>query len=220
VALTDGRLVAFGSGSTAVRERLVVWKGNDSAAVLVDADALYAELRVGVTDGERLNLEGAVVAGRRLLLFHRGNDAPRGSTAPVNAVAELALEQFVRWLDGGAAPPRAVTTTRVDLGAVDGVPFGFTDAVAVDAERIVVLACAEDSACAVSDGPVLGARIGVLDERGLRMVDVYERDGQPTRLKLEGIERRPGSDVEFDVVADVDRPDAAARLGRLVWEWR
>jgi hypothetical protein len=220
VALTDGRLVAFGSGSMAVRERLVVWNGDESPAAIVDAAALYAELRGGVTDGERLNLEGAVVAGQRLLIFHRGNDAPRGSAAPVNAVAELALDDFMRWLDHAGAPPRVVATTRVDLGAIDGVPFGFTDAVAVDAERIVVLACAEDSACAVSDGPVLGARIGVLDERGLRMVDVYERDGQPTRLKLEGIERRPGSDVEFDVVADVDRPDAAARLGRLVWEWR
>jgi len=221
VVLTDGRVVAFGSASTPVRERLVVWTEAAAAPVVVAADALYAEVRGAVVDGEmRLNVEGAVVAGRRLLLFHRGNDAPRGSSAHVNAVVELALDEFASWLDGTAAPPRVASVTRVDLGAVDGVPFGFTDAVAVDAERVVVVACAEDSACAISDGPVLGARVGVLDARGLRMVDIYERDGAPTRLKVEGIERRPGSDSVFDVVVDMDQPGDAARLGRLVWEWR
>jgi hypothetical protein len=221
VVLADERMVAFGSGSMPVRERLVVWNGAAAAPTIVAAEALYAELRGAVTDGDvRLNLEGAVVAGDRLLLFHRGNDAPRASTAHVNAIAELEIEDFVAWLEHAAAPPRVAKVTRVDLGAIGGVPFGFTDAVAVEPDRIVVLACAEDSACAISDGPVLGARVGVLDERGLRMVDVYERDGGPTRLKLEGIERRAGSDSEFDVVADTDRPDAAARLGRLEWEWR
>jgi hypothetical protein len=221
VALADGRLIAFGSGSMPVRERLVVWHEAAAAPAIVAADALYAELRGAVADGDtRLNLEGAVVAGERLVLFHRGNDAPRSSATHVNAIAELSLEDFVDWLDRGAAPPRVVKVTRVDLGAVRGVPFGFTDAVAVEADLIVVLACAEDSACAISDGPVLGARVGVLDERGLRMADIYERDGAPTRLKLEGIERRAGSDSEFDVVADTDRPDAPAQLGRLGWEWR
>jgi hypothetical protein len=35
---------------------------------------------------------------------------------------------------------------------------------------------------------------------------------------LEGIERRPGADREFDVVA-VDNPDVPAQPGRLVWDW-
>ena len=74
-----------------------------------------------------------------------------------------------------------------------GVPFGFTDAVAIDAERVVVLACAEDSACAISDGAVLGCRVGLLDAAGLRMVDVCDATGERTLLKLEGIERRVGS---------------------------
>ena len=52
------------------------------------------------------------------------------------------------------------------------------------------------------------------------MVDVYEATGERTLLKLEGIERRPGSSTEFDVAVDVDRPAAPAQLGRLVWEWR
>ena len=112
-----------------------------------------------------------------------------------------------------ASRPSISATTR-------GVPFGFTDAVALDDERVVVLACAEDSACAISDGAVLGCRVGLLDATALRMVDVYDATGERTLLKLEGIERRPGSSTEFDVVVDVDRPSAPALLGRLVWEWQ
>ena len=101
-----------------------------------------------------------------------------------------------------------------------GVPFGFTDAAALDDERVVILACAEDSACAISDGAVLGCRVGLLDDDGLRTVDVYDAAGERTLLKLEGIERRAWSSSEFDVVVDVDRPTEPAQLGRLTWERR
>jgi hypothetical protein len=220
VVLADGRFVAFGSGSLPAREVLVVFSP-DAPAVTVDAAELYTEVRGAVTRNEtRLNIEGAVVSGAALLLFHRGNDAPRGSRAPVNAVIEIVLEEFARWLGGVGSTPRVARVTAVDLGDVDGVPFGFTDAVAIDAAHVVVLACAEDSACAISDGAVLGSRVGVLHERDLRLADIFERNGQRTRLKLEGIECRPGSDSEFDVVVDVDQPAVAAQLGRLVWNWR
>jgi hypothetical protein len=67
---------------------------------------------------------------------------------------------------------------------------------------------------------VLGCRVGMLDEEGLRTVDVYESTGGRTLLKLEGIERRADSRTEFDVAIDVDRPAAPAQLGRLTWEWQ
>jgi hypothetical protein len=220
VAMADGRLVAFGSGSTPVRERLVVWSSSGTPAT-VDAAALYAEVRDAVTRNElRLNIEGVVICGSRLLLFHRGNDTKRGASTPTNTIAELEVAPFACWLDGTAPSPRVVSVTDVDLGAVGAVPFGFTDAVAIDAERVVVLACAEDSDSALTDGAVLGARVGLLDEHGVRLVDIHEAGGVRTHLKLEGIERRPGMECEFDVVVDVDRASVPAQLGRLVWDWR
>ncbi|RPI58687.1 MAG: hypothetical protein EHM50_10285 [Lysobacterales bacterium] len=217
VTLPDGRLVAFGSGSTPMREQLVVWSGQEPPSV-IEARALYSELRAAMTESDtRLNIEGAVVSGARLRLFHRGNDV-RGTGS--NAIADVARDEFVAWLAGSAASPCVTSVTTVDLGDLHGVPFGFTDAVALDDEHVVVLACAEDSACAISDGAVLGCRVGVHFGNGLRMVDICDASGERTLLKLEGIERRVGSSTEFDVVVDVDRPTAPAQLGRLTWEWR
>jgi len=53
-----------------------------------------------------------------------------------------------------------------------------------------VVACAEDSDSALTDGAVLGARVGLLDEHGARLV------------------------------VDVDRSAVPAQIGRLVWDWR
>jgi hypothetical protein len=157
-----------------------------------------------------------VVRGARLELFHRGNDL-RGSS--INAIVELRCDETERWLAGGETP-RVAGVTTVELGDERGVPFGFTDAVAVDEDRVVVLACAEDSACAITDGAVLGSRVGMLADDVLTTVDVRDTRGSRSLLKLEGIERRQGSMIEFDVAVDVDRAAVPAMLGRLVWDWR
>ena len=220
VTLPDGRLVAFGSGALPARERLVVWDGR-AAPVVVAAPSFYGEVRAAVTRaGVRLNVEGAVVRGGKLELYHRGNDARAAGPDSLSAIVEIDCGAFSAWLSGNGRSPQVAGVTTVELGAERGVPFGFTDAVALEDGRVMVLACAEDAADAIADGDVLGCRVGVLDEDGLRMADVRDADGARTRLKLEGIERRPGSSTEFDVAVDVDRPSAPALLGRLVWEWQ
>ena len=58
----------------------------------------------------------------------------------------------------------------------------------------------------------LGARMG---SNTYSVGAILDPDGRPCLLKLEGIESRPGSALSFDVVADMDRPDEPALLGRL-----
>jgi hypothetical protein len=48
------------------------------------------------------------------------------------------------------------------------------------------------------------------------MADIRRPDGSLAILKLEGLDARPGTPGTFDVVADRDRPDEPALLGRLV----
>jgi hypothetical protein len=79
------------------------------------------------------------------------------------------------------------------------------------------IACAEDTADAIDDGPVLGCCFGWIDPENCSAVTaiLLDADGRPTTLKLEGIEARPGSAVLFDVVADTDRGDEPAQIAEL-----
>jgi len=214
-ALPDGRLVAFGSGSSPMREKLAVL-GASAEPRVHDARALYGVLRAHAGfAGSELNVEGAVVLDGTLVLFQRGNGAARGGLEPVNAVGTLDLAAFLRFLDEGGPTPELLSVARVELGEIAGAKLGFTDATLTGDGRIAVLACAEASPDAVRDGPVLGCRVGLLDHEPLRMTDVLDAHGRRSTLKLEGIEHRPDSPLTFDVVADTDRPEEPALLGRL-----
>jgi len=216
VTFAAGRFVAFGSGSSERRETLIIWRDAAAQPTRWHAPDFYAELRSALgCDTADLNIEGAVVDGMRLLLFQRGNGIQPLRALARNAVLELAVADVEDWVDGRAAVPRVRVVTPVDLGAIDGVSFGFTDAVSAGDGRIVVLLCAEDSVGTTVDGPVLGCRVGMLDANGLRVCDVVDPAGKRTRLKLEGIEPFSTNDREYAVVVDVDRPGAAAQLGRL-----
>lgn len=214
--LPDGRLVAFGSGSTAARETIVVLDPSDEVR-LVDGSELYEVLRsTPQLSGSELNLEGALVIGDALRLVQRGNGAAVGGVAPVDATADLALEAFCRWLDGQAPLPQIREIVQYDLGAVRNARFGFTDAAALPDGRMAFLACAEASPDTYRDGDVLGCCFGIVDGTHVRTTDVRDSDARRTTLKLEGIELREiGEALVFDVVADVDRPEEPARVGRL-----
>jgi hypothetical protein len=161
-----------------------------------------------------------VVVSGRLRLFQRGNGAVVDGRAATNAVGDLELDDFLRWLDRGGAPPRLSSVTRVDLGHVRGVPFGFTDATTLPDGRVVFLAGAEDSPDTYRDGDVLGARVGLLDTGRVVLTEILDATGKPTTLKLEGVDfvgftSRGG--VELMVVADMDDPDAPALIASLHW---
>jgi hypothetical protein len=217
VVLPDGRLVAFGSGSSPQREKIVTLAaGTGAMAQQLSGSDLYAGLGVHATArGARLNIEGAVVQGDRLRLLQRGN-GKRG-LEPWNAILDIPLGAFLGWLDGRQPVPPVRRILEVDLGDTAGVPFGFTDAAVTADGRIALLACAEDTEDARTDGPVLGCRFGWLaaEDRDVVMTDVVDADGRPTRLKLEGIESRVDPGSVFDVVADMDRGDEPAQIAEL-----
>jgi hypothetical protein len=172
----DGELLAFGSGSLAVvRERIVRIRG--ARVELVEASALYERMWLAV--GYALNLEGAAIVGDELWLFHRGNVGP---SDPGPAVVRIALAAMREFLAGGRAPALAVD--RYDLGSIDGVRLGFTDATTARDGRVFVLLAAEASRDAIEDGGVLAARVGVIDGGTIRCAPLVIDGRSP---KAEGI---------------------------------
>ena len=218
VVLPDGRLVAFGSGSSPQREKIVtIAAGKGAMAQQLSGSDLYAGLRTyAAAQGTCLNIEGAVVHGDWLRLLQRGIGARGGKSW--NAILDLSLNRFVGWLDGRHPWPPVRRILEVTLGDVSGVAFGFTDAAVTVDGRVAFLACAEDTNDVLSDGPVLGCRFGWLDadDQAVVMTTIADADGQPTHLKLEGIEARLDGGSVFDVVADMDRGDEPAQLAELV----
>lgn len=232
-------LFAFGSGSTPMRER-VVHVGY--ATRVLDAAPLYRHLRDEI--GGAINIEGVALVctdsdvdepqdaghsgalqlwpgvddpvdgARELWLFHRGNTGPddRGPT-----IVRFARVPLVRWLLGNGPMPQPLGSTRVDLGSVDGVRLGFTDAVAIG-DRVFYIAAAEDSPNAVDDGRVLGSQIGVIRGDVVRATPLTA-GGAP--LKAEGLAFQPGETRRAFVAIDPDDIATPAQLYEveLVGDW-
>jgi hypothetical protein len=201
-----GALLALGSGSGSRRRRGALLaldaRGRArGAATTIDAAPLYAQLERVFDD---LNLEGGWLDGDSLCLLQRGN---RGDSP--NAVIELDYAAIAADLARQCLPDlRPQRVTEVDLGAIDGIPLGFTDACSPAAGMWLYSAVAEDTNNARADGACVGAVIGLATRAdGI----VWQRRIAPL-FKIEGID---GVVLEISCVTDADDPSAPAQLLRL-----
>jgi len=216
----EERLVAFGSGSTPVRERVLVMDAARRPR-LVPASPLYAALRTATEfSGSELNVEGAAQLGAAVVLFQRGNGAPRGPLSPIDATGELDARALAAWLDapGASGPPPLRGVATYDLGAIAGARLSFTDACSLHppAQALAYLAAAEASPDATRDGPVSGVALGLVSPgRWARYAVVLDEHGVPLADKLEGLAQDPASPERFFAVSDRDEPHAPAELFEL-----
>ncbi len=212
-------LMAFGSGSTRARDRLVLWnpaaKGAGAEPRFVDASRFYDALRARHEfSGSELNIEGAAIIGTQLLLVQRGNGAVVGERRAVNATCEVDLAAWLVFVDAPAtAPVPAIERIETfDLGAAEGCPLSLTDVLAVG-PRVYYVAVAEESPDATRDGPVHGVVVGILRGPGAgRYAWVTEADGTPFVGKIEGLAANPAHPSSFYAVTDGDDPHRPAEL--------
>lgn len=198
----DGALTLLGSGSTPARYRAAHLDVAGGPARLVDCTALFEALAARL--GTMPNIEGAVLLGETLHLFHRG------AGGEPSAIAEVAAAAI------GARAVEVLAFTLCDLGTAAGVPLTFTDATGCG-EAIVYLAVAEDTPNAVDDGPIAGASVGIIAYGRARFALLEDPDGAPTRRKVEGIAVDPETRVTF-LITDPDDPGRPAELCRVELE--
>jgi hypothetical protein len=210
-------LLAFGSGSSPRRECIAVladMEGEHPDVSLVHVPQLYRTLRrAKAFAGSELNIEGAVQVGDQLRLFGRGNGAVHDGVKPVNASCDLHWPKLLEHLldPEGTEPPQPSNIVQYELGALDGVPLGFTDATAWKG-ALCYSAAAEDSPDAVRDGRVPGSAIGIIDSSGSRWAPITEASGALFEAKIEGLVPVLDGKATFYVVVDSDNPDAQSEL--------
>lgn len=207
-AWPHGALLALGSGSRPNRLRGAVIKLGPAGepqppAQLLDLASLYAPL---VERFDDLNIEGAFIVQRELVLLQRGHQG--GSP---NASLHYPLSTFLRWLHGLGPAPAPQRIRRHRLGTMQGVALTFTDGAALADGRWVFTAVAEATDDPVADGACVGSAVGVVTVQG----EVQSLFALPGREKIEGIAARiSGRTVDLCLVTDADDPRIASRLLR------
>lgn len=196
-----GALIALASGSRANRQTGVLLGLDDAGAVSgaprqIDLTALYAPL---LRRFPALNLEGAVVSDQQLVLLQRASGGH-----PENALVRIPLAAVLQGLSEPGElhlPELPIDILTMELGHIDGVVLGFTDAAALPDGRLVFSAVAEHVDDTYHDGSCVGAVIGILAADG-QMQQLARV--QPVR-KIEGVTARvEGNVVQLLLVSDAD----------------
>ncbi|MCM5680046.1 hypothetical protein M8A51_10925 [Schlegelella sp. S2-27] len=202
-AQQNGLLAAFGSASTPRRQRAFVFPVDRHGELVglprtVSLEQLHAALHGRL--GEP-NFEAAFFDGTHLHLFQR---AHRGH--PYNAHIRYQGAPAARWLAGTGTVPPPLDIATVDLGSIDGVPLGITDAAAWPAGGWVFSAVAEDTSNPYDDGACVGSVIGWCDARN-RVVRCERLKDAP---KVEGVVL--ADDDRLWLVTDADDPARPSEL--------
>ncbi|PVG83362.1 hypothetical protein DDE18_08700 [Nocardioides gansuensis] len=213
-ALAADQVLLLGSGSTPSRMRAVLARadGDTVHAQVRDLTSLYAATAgaLGVAD-DQLNLEGACILGDTLRWWHRGLPSAGLPTASI----DIPLAPL---LAGDLATPGRVRLH--DLGSVEGVGLGVTDAVSLAPDSVLVSAAAEDTPNTYDDGPVVASVLALLTEGSAPLVGRLP-DVRGAVAKVEGlalVDASPGSATLLATV-DADDPGAPSLALRLFASW-
>jgi hypothetical protein len=205
-------LAAFGSGSLAARETIVLIsfaRATSPRIVVHAASAFYARLRAATGfAGSDMNVEGALYVDGALKLFGRGNGAIIGELRPINASCDVMWTDLVAHLEHPSAvsPPTPRDIIEYDLGALGTVALGFTDVTRGRSNAVLYAATAESSPDATRDGEVSGSVIGTIaaGASAARWTTLRDETGDRFVGKIEGLALDTSTDDRIFAVVDPD----------------
>ncbi len=196
-----GALLALGSGSRPNRQTGVVASFDVNGELnvpprLMSLAELYEPLRREFGD---LNIEGGFQIGNEFCLLQRAN-----RKQPRNVCSRFAWNEIGSWLCEGRYPvPSPKAFEPYDLGSIECVVLGFTDAATLPGGEWVFSAVAEATDNSYLDGACVGSAIGLVAADG-RLLALHRLEG---RWKVEGIAASVlsgGEMIELTLVTDAD----------------
>lgn len=174
-----------------------------STPLKIDFFPIYEKLEETFKD---LNIEGAVVQGNSFKLFQRGN-----GESHQNAVIDLDLLQMRELIRNRKSleAKLILKITHFNLGSLNKVAMGFTDACSLTNNQLFFLSVAENSQSTYEDGEYQGASLGCLNSDGkIQFQTEIQCDYKPEGLWVEEI----ADNLKFFLVTDADDPSKRAAL--------
>lgn len=203
-----GALLALGSGSKETRRQGAIFtfdkNGELESLDIIDLSLLYRELKNTLG---KINIEGAVIVDKDIVLFQRGNKKNK-----LNATLRFSLKQFYAYIfsnDNKHIEKLKVTITPYDLGNIQDVPLCFTDATPLPNGAIIFTATAENTSDSYLDGTCMGSVIGIINSNGkLNRISPIDKT-----IKVEGVAAQVIEDkITLLLVTDADDVSIPAQL--------
>ncbi len=205
-------LFVFGSGGLSpYRESMFALNiENTRQCYKLSLQHLYNAIRssVGLKEKE-LNIEGAALAGDKLVLFNRGK----------NFIVLLSWKKFSAFVlheDATDIPPFKII--RIELPVVNGFQIGFSGACVVSENEMLFTASLEETIDPINDGAIKGSYIGLLqlvndtDAKVEALTPLKSNSGDILTDKLEAIETIKISGNYISAIAVADNDDGASKL--------
>ena len=208
-------LLAFGSGGISpMRDSLFgLNRTNAGQDFKVSLNRLYLAIsqRAGLQKGE-LNIEGATIAGKNLLLFNRGK----------NFIVVIPWDEmggFIAQADSGHVPSFKII--HVQLPVINNFQVGFSGACTIDEDHILFTASLEETTDYIQDGAVKGSYIGIIELHNdsapiKNFAQLKDDKGNVVLDKLESIDIIEKSSSSIQAIAVADNDDGASKIFRIM----
>jgi len=188
IALKGNKLHLLGSGSTANREKRLIYNLDSKKIKEKDLSKLYQNLKkyASISD-EELNIEGAIFSNKNWFLFQRGNGAnSRNGIIKTKSLKKECQTELVE----------------VRLPKIKHVETSFTDAVLVE-DKIYFLATAEDTTSTYDDGEILGSIIGRLNSQTFE-IEFTQKISDTHKFEGLTLYKKTENEIQFLICEDND----------------
>jgi Family of unknown function (DUF6929) len=195
-------LLAFGSGSTPLRDSLLMIHTTEfTDCRIFSLHYFYEGLRKQTqTKIEAWNIEGVTTELDTLYLFNRGD----------NRIMNFKISEFMQFLMDAGSPFPTITHHSIRLPFIQNHEARLSGACTLDSHHLLFSASVEDTREWSKDGPVLGIFIGIYSLLQNTLTACYlaqDKSGAPLKEKIESlsiVRNSPGEDLELLAVGDND----------------